>query len=169
MAKKRVYPYMLSPEDTDENPLTHARLMEWLANTGYVEGFIYSKISPLDMPYVEDYIQEVWVQILSAKPETIMDRWYKGKGVFTNYIKLLITNNIISTCSNLYKNIRKDTKNWVHLDDNGWSHIDNEEPADAYLQFATWEKSTNPSTGRPKKIPTIQYEKISVRADGHNS
>ena len=81
----------------------------------------------------------------------------------------MITNNIISTNSGVYNNIRKATKDWVHLDDAGWSHIDNEEPADAYLQFATWEKQMNNKTGRYKKVPTIQYEKISVRADGHNS
>lgn len=164
MSKQKIYPYMINPEDTPENPLTHARLMEWLANTGYVEGFIYKKISPLDLPYVEDYIQEVWVQILSAKPETIMDRWYKGKGVFTNYIKLLITNNIISKCSHVYKNIRKGTELNIHLDDLGWSHIDQDEEADAFLQYATWHKSFEHSA-RGKKVPTIEYEKITVKRD----
>lgn len=164
MSKQKIYPYMINPEDTPENPLTRARLMEWLANTGYVESFIYKKISPLDLPYVEDYIQEVWVQILSAKEETIMDRWYKGKGVFTNYIKLLITNNIISKCSRVYNNIRKGTELNIHLDDRGWSNIDQDEEADACLQFATWHRDYENST-RGKKVPTIEYEKITVKRD----
>jgi hypothetical protein len=167
MAQK-IYPLMINPEDTDENPLTHYRLMAWLADTGYVEGFLYKKISPLDMPYVEDYIQEVWVQILSVPPERMMYMWYKGKGAFTNYIKAIVTNNIISTNSHVYNNIRKGVKDHIHLDDAGWNHLDNDEEADAYLQFATWEKSTNPTTGRQKKVPTINYEKITVKANGYN-
>lgn len=167
MAQK-IYPLMINPEDTDENPLTYKRLMTWLAETGYVEGFLYKKISPLDMPYVEDYIQEVWVQILSVPPEKIMYLWYKGKGAFTNYIKAVITNNIISTSSPLYIHIRKDIKDHIHLDDEGWTHLDNDEEADAYIQSMFWEKSINPATGRPKRMPTISYEKITVKANGYN-
>lgn len=166
MAQK-IYPLMVNPEDTDENPLTHQRLMNWLADTGYVEGFFYKKLSPLDLPYADDYLQEVWVQILKVPPERIMYMWYKGKGAFVNYIKAIITNNIVSSNSPVYNAVRGGTKELVHLDDAGWNHLDNDEEADAYLQYAIWEKQINPETGRLKSMPTINYEKITVKSDGH--
>ena len=38
---------LINPEDTPENPLTHARLMEWLADTGWVEGYISEQTEEL--------------------------------------------------------------------------------------------------------------------------
>ena len=127
----RCYKYLLNPEDTDENPLTKERLMNWLADTGWVEGHIRKQISPLDVKYTEDYIQEVWLQILEVPEEKIMSIWYKGKGKFTNYIKAIIMNNIYSNSSHLYRNIRAGQENVYHLDEVGWKALESDQ--DTYI------------------------------------
>lgn len=150
-----IYPFMINPEDTDENPLTWKRLVDWLAATNYIEGFIFKRISPLDMPFIEDYIQEVWVQILQVPQDKFLGLWYKGKGKFTNYLKSIVINNIRSNSSNLYKNIRLDDVNKIHLDDEGWNHLIDGKSADAYLQYTLFFD----------KKPETNYERIEVRSD----
>lgn len=107
-------------EDTPENPLTRDRIMMWMASTGFIEGFIRIKSHALDKPYLDDYIQEVWVQILQIPEDKLLFLYRAGKGRFTNYIKMLIMNNIHSTCSNLYKNIRQARTREVYLDEHQW-------------------------------------------------
>lgn len=106
-------------------PLTWQSLMQWLSDTGWVEGFIGKKISPLDRMYFEDYVQECWIQILSVPQDKMMGIWYKGKGKMINYIKSLIINNIRSSSSILYKNIRQCHQIERTLDDEQWRQLDN--------------------------------------------
>ena len=122
--KRKAYKLLVNPEDTPSNPLTWERLMKWLADTRYVEGLTISKMQDRDMIFKEDYIQEVWVQILSVPPEKMMDIWYKGKGKFVNYIKSIIINNVYSASSYLFKNIRADRFNEVYMDDAEWTSME---------------------------------------------
>jgi hypothetical protein len=110
-------------EDTEDNPLTKDRIMNWMASTGFIEGFIRIKSHALDKPFLDDYIQEVWVQILQVPEEKILFLYRAGKGRFTNYIKSLIMNNIHSTCSILYKNIRQSRTREVYLDESQWEYF----------------------------------------------
>ena len=107
-------------EDTPENPLTRDRIMNWMASTGFIEGFIRVKSHILDRPYLDDYIQECWVQMLQVPEDKIVELYRSGKGRFTNYIKMLIMNNIHSNSSILYKHIRMARSKEVYLDDNQW-------------------------------------------------
>lgn len=135
MAKKRVYKLLDNPEDSETNPLTRDRLMEWLASTGWVEGHIRMKISPLDRAYIEDYIQEVWEQILRVPPDKILEIYRRGKGKFVNYIKSIIMNNIYSNSSRLYQHIRAGQESLVHLDEVGWKLLESDEDSYATLHF----------------------------------
>jgi hypothetical protein len=122
--------WMRTLPDTPDNPLTRDRILEWMASTGYVEGFINKKTHPLDKPFLEDYIQEVWVQIALVDPEKIVRLYRDGKGRFTNYIKGLIMNNIRSTCSYVYKNTRSFYANEVYLDDEQWTELTEDDTTD---------------------------------------
>lgn len=117
---KRVYLLMTNPPE----PVTRDGLMKWLSDTGWVEGFLGKKISPLDRPYYEEYLQEVWVQILEVPEDKIVDIWHRGKGKFVNYIKSIIMNNIYSSSSHLFQNVRKFRKDERELTDYQWNLLD---------------------------------------------
>jgi len=125
---KKEYKLFTNPPE----PVTWQSLMNWLADTGWVEGHIGRKISPLDRPYFDDYVQEVWLQILSVPHEKMLEIWHRGKGKAIEYIKAIIMNNIYSNSSHLYKNIRfantiektLTDEQWKRLDDDGESEFD---------------------------------------------
>ena len=119
--KKREYKLMTNPPE----PLTWQILMNWLSDTGWVEGFIGKRISPLDRLYFADYVQECWVQILEVPQDKMMEIWYRGKGKFVNYIKSIIVNNIYSKSSHCFKNIREAGKHEMFLTDEQWIKLDN--------------------------------------------
>lgn len=124
-----------NPEDTPENPLTFERLMEWLAWTGWVYGYVKKKISPMDANLWEDYAQSVWLALLELKPDYVMGIWYKGKGKFVNFLKKVINIQIRTTTSSTYHT----NKHFHHihktLTDDQWTilsegenHISYEDP-----------------------------------------
>ena len=159
----KVYKWLEPLEDTEENPITRQRLVDWMSKTGYVEGYIHKKISPMDKMYVEDYIQECWIQILEVPDDKMVEIYRKGKGKFTNYIKTLINNNIRSRVSHLYKNIRADKKNELYLDDAEWSVLLEGEPnTTADVVFPTINTEYR---GKSKGWLDIDKEKINIRAD----
>lgn len=119
-SQKKEYKLFTNPPE----PVTRESLMKWLSDSGWVEGRIGRVISPLDRPYFEDYVQEVWVQILSVPEDKIMDIWYRGKGKFVNYIKAIIVNNVRSTSSNLYNHIRKGGTIERLLTDEQWNALE---------------------------------------------
>ena len=154
------YKLLNNPEDTESNPLTWDRLMEWLADTGYIEGLVGKRISPLDRAYLEDYIQEVWVQILEVPPEKILDVYRRGKGKFVNYLKSIVMNNIYSNSSHLYKNLRAGQHELVHLDDAGWRHLEDDQDVEITLSFPTITKEKG-----IKDRVSFEYEKISTHSE----
>lgn len=153
------YKYLQNPEDTPSNPLTWDRLMAWLADTGYIEGLVGKRISPLDRHLIEDYIQEVWVQILEVPHDKLLEIWYRGKGKFTNYLKSIVINNVYSNSSHLYKNIREGTHELIHLDDVGWKMLENDNEAEAHLTFPVLERERGKSS---KATVKIEEEKIYI-------
>lgn len=120
----------------DMHPLDFNResMLEWLVWSGYVDSYITSHLK--NQPYLEDYRQEIWLQIIE-KADRLVDIFnYEGKGKFTNFIKMMINNNIISGTSPSYRHIRRDreTKE-VYFNDDGWDIIDRTfDPADDYYK-----------------------------------
>lgn len=130
--QKKEYKLFTNPPE----PLTWHSLMQWLSDTGWVEGRIGKMISPLDREYFEDYVQEVWVQILEVPQEKMMDLWYRGKGKFVNYIKSIILNNIYSKSSHLYVNVRRGRAMEKFLTDEQWQRLDDTGESDYEISFA---------------------------------
>lgn len=118
--QKKEYKLLTNPPE----PVTRQSLMQWLSDSGWVEGFIGKKISPLDRVYFEDYVQECWLQILLVPEDKILDIWYRSKGRFINYIKSIVVHNIYSYSSHLYKNIRAAGKVEKFLTDEQWQRLE---------------------------------------------
>lgn len=79
------------------------------------------KISPLDRNLLDDYIQEIWLII--CENEKLVEMFGKGKGVFVNYIKSIITNNIYSSCSQVFKKIKQFNHKHCLLDNSQLSYV----------------------------------------------
>lgn len=137
--KKRDYElrkrWLINPKDTKDDPLTYERLMNWLVNTGWVQGFLKKRLHPLDRPLEEDMLQECWVQILSVPPDKMLDIYNKGKGKFTNYLKSIIVNNICSVTSVTYKHTKGLYSNELYLTDEQWNRFEESDDSEVTLQF----------------------------------
>ena len=129
--KKKEYKLFTNPPE----PVTWNSLMQWLADSGWVEGRIGRKISPLDRQFFDDYVQEVWIQILEVPKDKMMDIWTRGKGRFIEYVKSIIMNNIYSNSSHLYKNIRYWRQVERTLTDEQWKRLDDEGESDYEVTF----------------------------------
>ena len=149
--------WMTTLFETPDNPITKDRIMKWMADTKYIEGFIHKRIHPLDKDYIDDYIQEVWLQILELDEEKIVEIYKSGKGRFTNYIKALIMNNIRSTCSNLYKHIRQPRVNEVYLTDEQWVEMIENDGTEIDMQVAVRDKVNG--------ICVFDYEKDAITSE----
>lgn len=115
--RKQEYKLLTQPPD----PTSHQSIVEWLAGTGWVEGYIRKKISPLDRNLLDDYIQESWIEILRNK--NLVEIYSKGKGKFVNYIKSIINHHIYSSVSNIYKMFKKYNFTHIGLEYNDLSNL----------------------------------------------
>ena len=154
---------LLNPEDTPKNPLTWERLMDWLANTGWVEGFIRKKISPMDAHLIEDYTQSIWLVILSIKKERMMEIWYHGKGAFVNYLKVVMGIQLKTTCGEAYKTNKHFHHTHISLSDDQWYNLE-EGNTTTYYEQPYPVKFQCPS-GNYKKNIIVEYDTHEVHAD----
>lgn len=130
------FKWLRNPVDTEDNPLTYDRLLKWVIDTHYVDHLIKKKLSPLDKNLEEDFIQEIWLQILLIPQDKFMSIWYKGKGKFTNYIKAIVMNSVMSVTSPVYYNTKGLFKNELHLTDEQWVRFEEgEDESDVTLLF----------------------------------
>lgn len=156
-------PLLINPEDTKENPLTWERLMDWLANTGWVYGYVRKRISPMDAALYEDYAQQCWVEILSSKKERLLEVWHKGKGAFINYIKVIIDVQLKSIGSKNYKINKHFYHTHCTLSDEQWKHFKDGETISSRID-AYPVKYQCPS-GNRKKMIQIEYEEVPIIVD----
>ena len=129
------YLWLTNPEDTESNPLTRERLLEWMASTGWIEGHVRKRMSPLDYAHMDDYIQSVWEQICLIPEEKLLEIYHKGKGKFTSYLKALIGNQVYSNSSAPYKENKADVFEELYLDDNQWVRLEEDEETSYNQQF----------------------------------
>ena len=156
-------PLLINPIDTPSNPLTHSRLMDWLASTGWVYGYVRKRISPMDAALYEDYAQHCWLSILQVKPERMMEIWYTGKGAFVNYIKRIIDVQLKSTtCPNFYVN-KRFHHNHCLLSDDQWSLLEEGTTTATYVD-AVPVKYNCPS-GNRKKMVQVGFEEQEIHVD----
>lgn len=100
-------------------------IIQWLVDSKWVEHYII-KQKTIFFPYLEDYIQEVWMQILSVDRQKIVDSFQVGKGRFIAFIKMIINNNIISASSPVYRNICRWDERHIVLSDVQWNLLESE-------------------------------------------
>lgn len=156
-------PLLINPIDTPDNPLTRDRLMDWLASTGWVYGYVRKRISPMNAHLYEDYSQSVWQSILEVKPEKIMDVWYTGKGKFVNYIKRIIDIQLKSTsCLNYNTNQRFHNTHCLLTDDQ-WTSFE-EGGTDSYMTDSFPVKYNCP-TGNKAKMIRVEHDEQPIHVD----
>lgn len=159
----KIYKLLIPLEDTEENPLTRDRILDWLIDTKWIENYIHKKISPMDAIYVEDYIQECWVQILEIPADKLVNIYRKGKGKFVNYIKSLINNNIRSTSSKLYQHVRKCRQGEVLLDSDEWKSLEQGETCTT--ADTSWPERNYVRRNKFTDRIIIRTEKTQIKAD----
>ena len=154
---------LLNPEDTPENPLTYQRLMEWLADTGWIEGYIRKRISPMDAHLIEDFTQSIWLAILTVKQDYIMNSWYSGKGRFVGLMKCIIDRNLYSTDLETYKL----NKHWHHfhttLTDDNWRKLEEGEIKTTWTD--RYPARYNCPSGNRKKMVKVEYEDLPAETE----
>lgn len=152
-----------NPEDTQSNPLTFNRLMEWLAWTGWVDGYVKKKISPMDAHLWQDYTQSVWLVLLELKPDYVMSIWYKGKGRFVNFIKKVINIQIRAKGSATYNVNKHFHHTHKTLTDEQWQIISDGGTSISYTD--TYPVRYTPPSGNRSKMVQIEYDEIPVEIE----
>lgn len=140
---------LINPEDTPENPLTHARLMEWLADTGWVEGYIRKRIHPLSVHLIDDFTQSIWLVILTRNPDYMMKSWYIGKGCFVNLIKRIIDIQLIGVQEVTFLENKRFHLHHFGLTDYQWELLENGELKINYS--SAYPEYIKPPSGNKKK------------------
>lgn len=107
-----------------KEPVTRDSLIQWLYETGWVEGHIRKRISPLDYKQIDDYIQSCWEEICKIPEEKLLDIWNKGKPKLVNYIKSLIQNQVHSSCSKTFKENKQWCQVEIPLEDSQWVNLE---------------------------------------------
>ena len=156
-------PLLINPEDTDENPITWERLMEWLASTGWVYGYVRKRISPMDAILYEDFAQHCWLAILQIKKDRIMEIWKNGKGAFVNYIKRVIDIQLKSTTNPNYQTNKHFHHTHCLLTDEQWKHFEEGETISSWVD--SYPVKYNCPSGNRKKMVRIEHEELPIYVD----
>lgn len=151
---------MINPEDTADNPLTFHRLMEWLANTGWVYGYVRKRISPMDAHLYEDFAQSVWLEILNLNPDLMMEVWYHGKGKFINFIKKVIDLQLKCTGTRTYAVNKHFHHTHVSITNEQWHYLEEASPNIMYTD--RYPVKYDCPSGNRKKMVMIEYEDLPI-------
>lgn len=104
-------------------------IIQWLVDSSWVENYIRKVKGPF-FPYTDDFIQEVWLQILSVPQEKIVNAFQLSKPRLVAYLKCIINNNITSTSSPTYRHIQAYHTRHLSLSDVQWNNLDANIPDD---------------------------------------
>ena len=115
--------WFVNLEDTPNNPLTRDRILEFIVESGWIEGHIRKRRSPLDYQQAEDYIQSIYEEICKIPEDKLIEIYRKGKGKFTNYLKALIQHQVYSSCSKTYRENKLWRQVEIPLEDSQWTNI----------------------------------------------
>ena len=156
-------PLLINPEDTPDNPLTWERLMNWLADTGWVYGYVRKRISPMYAHLYEDFAQHCWLVILSCNQERIMEIWRHGKGAFVNYIKRVIDVQLKSIGNPTYQTNKLFHHTHCLLSDEQWSHFEEGETSSTWID--SFPVKYNCPSGNRKKMVRIEHEELPIHTN----
>lgn len=158
---------LMNPEDTSENPLTWERLMDWLAWTGWFEGYVRKRISPMDAHLWEDYAQSCWVELLQRPHDYILEIFRGGKGRFIAYVKCIIDNQIKSATSQVFKTNKMHYHTELMLSDEQWKEL--EEGNDTTSWTDTYPVKYNCPSGNRKKMVYMEHEDLPIHVENKES
>lgn len=116
---------------------TRENVMNWIANTGWIEGLIIKYLGD-SFVYLDDYIQEIYLSIFDKLDRLI--EVYENKGIlsFCGYIKAIVKTSCYAEGAQVYKKIRYfSDKFTVSLEQEQWNDIiDTYNPeTDKYYKF----------------------------------
>lgn len=160
-------PLLINPEDTVENPITWERLMNWLADTGWVYGYVRKRISPMDAILYEDFAQHCWLAILQVKQDRIMEIWKKGKGAFINYLKTVIDIQLKSKTNPNYQTNKHFHHTHCTLSDEQWKHFEEGERTTSWID--SFPVKYNCPSGNRKKMVRIEHEELPIHVSSEYS
>ena len=115
--------WFVNLEDTPNNPLTRARILEFIVESVWIEGHTRKRMSPLDYQQAEDYIQSMYEEICKIPEDKLIEIYRKGKGKFTNYLKALIQHQVYSSCSKTYRENKQWRQVEIPLEDSQWTNL----------------------------------------------
>lgn len=117
--KKELQHFALFPKEYNRE-----ELIEYIINTNLVEWYtckLFKKT--VDNYYVQEYIQEIWVQILQLTDDKLRQLWQQGYPAVTAFISTIIRQNVISVNSPAYMHIRNHNDKLIHVDTDVWDEM----------------------------------------------
>lgn len=109
------------PENNDVNTI-----IQWLYNRGLVQNYIRKlEYETIDEDTLQDEIQEVWMYLIEKKEK--LKELYDTQGItgLTAYVSGVISRQIHSNTSLIYKKYKANYKRLIHLSDKTWEVFDN--------------------------------------------
>lgn len=126
-----------------KEPVTRDSLIQWLYSTGWFEGHIRKRMSPLDYKQAEDYTQSCWEELLRVPESKLLEIWHKGKPKFINYCKALISNQVYSGSSKTFKENKQWCQIEIPLEDSQWTALEETGTTKMIQQFPVINRDKN--------------------------
>jgi len=105
-------------------------IIQYLYDSGFVANYVKKLMYSDDIDDLyQDYVQEVWLQILLVKEErwnelynpNKKDRFYEVR----NWVSVLIRNTVSSSTSTAYRRLKKQSTITKKLDTEEWHYLEN--------------------------------------------
>lgn len=115
------------------------KIIDYLIQSGFVQYYVKKLVYPEDQDFLyEDYLQEVWLQILEIKEEKWLQLYNQRQSQdefydVRNWVSILIRNTVRSTTSSAYRKLKKQTTIVDNISDDEWDYLKNTIPDDDIL------------------------------------
>lgn len=137
--KKELWHFAPFPVEYDRE-----ELINYIINTNLVEWYtckLFKKT--VDDYYVQEYIQEIWVQILQLSDDKLRQLWNQGYPAVTAFISTIIKNNVISVKSPSYMHIKNHLDKYIHVDNDVWDEMTEFDTPDIVKEIIQLDESIN--------------------------
>lgn len=120
---------------------TRENVMKWLAESGWIEGLVIKYLGD-QFPYLDDYIQEIYLLIFDKIDKLIEVYETRGILAFCGYVKMIVFTNCFAEGSAVYKKVRYFNRNFtVSCDTEVWNTICDTYDPDT-MQYYKFSKTT---------------------------
>lgn len=108
--------------------------MKYLVDSRWIESLVIMKLGD-QCPYLDDYIQEIYLMIFEKLDRLIQIYEQAGIGAFIGYVKCIVTTNCFSSSGYPYKHIREFSEKRTVYSDELWSQIQDKYSGEEYGQI----------------------------------